>query len=205
VKLKASFVSGFVAVFLSLVGNGQSGAFADAAPLSLATAPADEFDDEDDEDEEEDEYQDRVRQMQTWLNKRQAERRQTEGGQAPNPGASGAYPGYFERHGYDEQGYRRIDDDLRIRLRDEPPSYYVSGHSRRHHGHHARRGYRHYRRGGGHAHVQRERGPAHGRHARARTFAPAGRHAHSRSPVHSAPKHAGGKSGGVARARSRKR
>lgn len=201
-KSKTSFVLGFLVVFVGLAGKTQAGAFADIAPLTLAAAPADDFEEEDDEDdEEEDDYQDRVRQMQTWLSKRQAERRQSDGGPIADPGASSSYPDYFERHGYDEQGYRRLD---------APPPYYYGGW-RRHHGRHGHYARHSHRRGGHYVHV-RDRGHSRGgRHAtHERAFAPARQaHAHdrhARSPVRAAPRHAGGgKSRGGAKGRSKKR
>jgi hypothetical protein len=108
---------------------------------------AENDDDEDDEEEEAVDYRDRVREIQQWMNRRDSERK----GEAPTlslprsaPSAAPAYPRYFRDNGYDENGYRRLDSEVRTRLRDAPDSSYVRHSYRRHHSWH-KRWHRHVR------------------------------------------------------------
>jgi hypothetical protein len=63
-------------------------------------------------------FEERVRVMQEWLRRREAERRHQNWGldvvspQEPSPSSD-----YFKDHGYDEHGFRRRDGNLRVKLR----------------------------------------------------------------------------------------
>ncbi len=155
-----------LALAMGLLSQAASGLAAGAktsmpgnADVLLAAASAVDDEEEDDEEEEAVDYRDRVREMQEWINRRDVERKQgLEGLPQPNPPALAApYPKYFQDRGYDENGYRRLDGDIRVKLRDAPdyePSY--NRHAYRHSRWHGRHGHnRHYYRGGRRSHHSR--------------------------------------------------
>ncbi len=164
----------------------------------LAAAPLDNEDEEDDEEEEAVDYRDRVREIQQWMNRRETERK----GGAPGldvapaeaPALSKPYPQYFQSNSYDENGYRRLDGDVRVRLRDAPRADYVTSGRRhsswhrhgnkhaRYHGHSYRHGY-HPSHSGGRSRHYSAHSSHHGVHLTRHTAA-SPRHAakaHSRS------------------------
>jgi len=81
-------------------------------------------------------YQDRVRIMQDWLRNRRLERENNWARDvvSPRPPSGDEYEGdsgsdYFIRKGLDERGYRRLDGNLRVRirgLREEQPAHVIS-------------------------------------------------------------------------------
>lgn len=118
----------------------------EAAPLLLAASPGDLDEDEDDDEEEESvNYRDRVRDVQDWLNHRNAQRRGQSmdaptNAPADTPTAAEtapAYPRYYQENGVDEYGYRRREV-VRVTLRAP-----YSSHSRQGHHHHHGHSYRH--------------------------------------------------------------
>ena len=147
----------FCVGLISFVTYGQAA----PAPLQVAAASTDNDDDEEDEEEEEAvDYRDRVREIQGWMNRRDSERK----GDAPSLNVAPvappqAFPKYFRDNGYDESGRRRLDGDVRARLRSAPEASYTphyhrqySWHKRWHRhvhpyiharSHHSRHGYHH--------------------------------------------------------------
>ena len=104
---------------------------------AIHLAAADVDDDEEDEEEEAVDYRDRVREIQQWMNRRDSERK----GDAPSlniaPTAPPAqFPRYFRNKGYDENGYRKLDEDVRVRLHDAPDAE-TSADAPRHYRRHA--------------------------------------------------------------------
>ena len=70
-------------------------------------------------------FQERVRVMQEWLRKREADRRHQNWGldvvtPEPSDADSSRSSNYFSDHGYDERGFRRLDGNVRVRLRGLP-------------------------------------------------------------------------------------
>lgn len=141
-KLKSSqlICLGFIIGLLSLPTNCFAGATDDggqnAGIQHMAAAPVDNEDEEDDEEEEAVDYRDRVREIQDWMSRRDAERKQAQGldiPQAASPTLSPPFPRYFKDNDYDENGYRRLGDDVRVKLRNEPEAssypYGSHGHS----------------------------------------------------------------------------
>jgi len=159
----------FLVAMLSLLASGQANAReADKRldPVYVAEAGADSDDDEEDEEEESVNYRDRVREIQDWMNRRDSERK----GDAPSLNVAPvsprpAFPKYFRDNGYNENGFRNKDENVRTRLRDAPsPSYAARYHSYHHswhkrwhkhvrpriHGHHGHHGSRHAYKGNSH-------------------------------------------------------
>ncbi len=146
-----------------------------AGAIYLAASTDD--DDEDDEEEESVDYRDRVREIQGWMHRRNAQRNQGSGLDLPSQAPTESAP----YHRYADAGFRHGGRAYRVRLRGI--RHHAHRHSRRHaYAHHA--GYSH-----GHSH-RRARGVASHRHAyrhgRASTVSRrhVHRHAHSASHGH---------------------
>lgn len=184
------FLVGLMAAAACCQATAADAPAADA--IHLAAAPADNDDDEEDEEEEAVDYRDRVREIQQWMNRRDSERK----GDAPSLNAApiapppAQFPKYFRDNGYDENGYRKLDEDVRVRLRDAPAD---SGSDiPRHYRHHAwhqrwsrhvhprihfrRHGYAYHYSRHSHSEVGSRHHHAHGVHA----DGPHAGHAHSR-------------------------
>lgn len=71
------------------------------------------------DDELEGSFDERVHDLQNWLRQREAERRDSWGNDVVTPEnpALRRAPRYFGGRGYDEQGYRRLNENTRFRLR----------------------------------------------------------------------------------------
>ncbi len=189
---------GFALGLLSLAADTTAqaetrGASAQASgAIYLAVSDDDE---EDDEEEEATNYRDRVREVQGWMKRRDSERKGAAPGLdvAPAPASPTPYPRYFQNKGYDENGYRRLDSGIRIRLHDAPHHYYHSSYHRRHsswhrHSYHHGYSHRHGSRHGYHRyHASRHGHPSYSHHAHGGKP-----HYHStRRPSHAWKHHAG--------------
>ncbi len=111
-------------------GSGDQG----VKSLYAAASVDNEDDEEDDEEEQAVNYRDRLRELQDWMRRRDAERKHTQEldiPQATPPTLSAPFPRYFQDQGYDENGYRRLGDDVRIKLRDETEASSLPYGSRR--------------------------------------------------------------------------
>lgn len=77
-------------------------------------------------------YDERAHDLQNWLRHREAERRDSWGNDvvAPENQAPRRAPRYFGDRDYDDQGYRRLNDNTRFRLRgDEDWRFGADGHA----------------------------------------------------------------------------
>jgi hypothetical protein len=104
---------------MSCVAETQNASSQSSDALHMAAAPVDNEDDEEDEEEEAVDYRDRVREIQRWMNRRDTERK----GGAPTLNAvppPPQFPKYFRDNGLDVNGYRKLEPDIRVRLRDAP-------------------------------------------------------------------------------------
>lgn len=64
-------------------------------------------------------FDERVRVMQEWLRKREAERQHQDWGlDAVSPQEPPASSNYFQDRGLDERGFRHLEGNLRVKLRD---------------------------------------------------------------------------------------
>ncbi|MDD5034999.1 MAG: hypothetical protein PHE55_09595 [Methylococcaceae bacterium] len=185
-KLRPIIALAFILGFQSLATNGRADVTASTSKPSgdlYAAAAADE-DEEDDEEEEQVNYRDRVREVQQWLNRRDSERKGADDATLPaeRPALPQPFPKYFQDNGYDERGFRKWGDDVRLRLRDgeyRPHRYYRRHVYRpwRRHAHHYRHFYprhrHHHSRHGWRNHSHPRHGYSAGKHHRH------GAHAHS--------------------------
>ncbi len=88
--------------------------------------------DADSGDEQEGSFDERAHDLQNWLRQREAERRDSWGNDVVTPEnpALRRAPRYFGGRSYDEQGYRRLNENTRFRLRgDDDWSLGESGHA----------------------------------------------------------------------------
>ncbi|WP_045226365.1 hypothetical protein [Methyloterricola oryzae] len=88
--------------------------------------------DADSGDEQEGSFDERAHDLQNWLRQREAERRDSWGNDVVTPEnpALRRAPRYFGDRNYDDQGYRRLNDNTRFRLRgDEDWRFGAGGHA----------------------------------------------------------------------------
>jgi len=193
----------FFFALLSLVTNSQAGPKnASASSITaneVIAAATDGEDDEEDEEEEAVDYRDRVREIQEWMNRRGSERR----GDAPSLNVAPVapppvFPKYFQENGYDGNGYRKPDSDVRIKLHDAPEENYAPRYHRHfswqkrwnRHVHpfiHARR--HHFQHGYHHSYSRHSYSGEISKHSAGHTFNKGGRHeshaprGHQRDPI----------------------
>lgn len=80
---------------------------------------------QEDTGELEGDFEERVQELQGWLRQRDAERRQSWGNDVVTPENPAMKPSsrYFSDRGYDGQGYRRLNENTRFRLRTRDDSW----------------------------------------------------------------------------------
>lgn len=199
-KSRQILLVGFIIGLLPFAAPAFEGdVFQDLEPKEGArssAAPAtDNLDDEDDEDDEDEDYQEQVRNMQAWLRRREAERRgeipeagdgqtQDVGSMAITAPRSTSRPSHYfdEAHGYDERGYLRLSDKLRVKLRGVDEQTDESGASEVRH-RHAHRGSHHWTR-----HATRHGRRHESKHSHYRQSGHAGKH-HDKSAASSKGSH----------------
>jgi len=120
VKFKQTTAIGLIIGLLAV--TPISFAYESDSDFKAAPKPYLAQEDIDDPEAVEGDFEERVRVMQEWLRRREAERRHQDWGfdvvsPQESPVARPSSSNYFEEHGYDERGFRRLDGNVRVKLR----------------------------------------------------------------------------------------